>query len=785
MMRLDNYGYDTDPDPFVVNYRTTVYVDSGISDCVTYNPSNQTCSGGTYKAYNEIQETFTNEDFGDGEDHIIEIRATTPGGSTTYTEAVTIGLLDGGTSGHPVTVKGRSGDTITIDGTSVPGTGLVVQSNYIDFQNLTLSGNPYGLYISSTSSSAVGNLNFTNVDCTYATSSGAVVTQNANARLYEISYITFTGCIFNYNGNTGALVQGTSADAPVHHVTFTNCNARYNNLDGGQDRQGFGIGGSSEEFNDTSWTCDGGNDCYRTLDYDNPYRIFQSTPTKRELTLGTLPLSDGEYYMSSTTLYVDVGENLSLSARQFHIQWGVSRNIIWDSCIASHNGDRDSDNTDGNGFYFAHAEDSEMRYCYSHDNDGGGVMAGYADNIIIRDSILVDNGVETDNGQGAGVNIRKHSNDIYIYNNTIYNNTRGGVQMQDDSGTEGGNIYVVNNILSNHSDSTYGYGINDIGSGYTVSEDHNLFYLNNQGDIYGGSIDATSQNANPLFTNPTSGTFDGFTLQGSSPAKNAGVDLGDNYDELLDQRDTTWPPSLVDPDLSGWNIGAFGNKVYYAHPNGEATFANAVGNCDTTANCMDEATFEASTFTAGDEVVFCIADGATAWAEDGWLTLGNGFGGQGTSENPMILTFESPGVTFTSGGLKITRVQYVESSADTGWFYADGVTGTGLWLNPTAAWEHLLLRRISSINNTVRGFYLSENAGNCDFTVNDIEITNYIFNNNNHYGVGVSKRCGTLSNVVFDYGQVNGNNADGSGDQNGMGIGALYISAQFRMDLPK
>jgi hypothetical protein len=98
-------------------------------------------SAGTWDTttYETASAALTGFDF--EADDILELRADIPGGSAAFTEMVTINAVDAGTAGHPMIFRGRTGDTITIDGTGndycITGeTGL----SYVTVSNLTLSG---------------------------------------------------------------------------------------------------------------------------------------------------------------------------------------------------------------------------------------------------------------------------------------------------------------------------------------------------------------------------------------------------------------------------------------------------------------------------------------------------------------------------------------------------------------------------------------------------------------------------------------------------------------------
>jgi parallel beta-helix repeat protein len=162
----------------------------------------------------------------------------------------------------------------------------------------------------------------------------------------------------------------------------------------------------------------------------------------------------------------------------------------------------------------------------------------------------------------ATSNATYHSDDNVVYNNTVYNATTFGIQI-GDSDTE--NTIVKNNIVH-----TAGTHFIYHESATNTTFDYNLYYdssLTNKWDWNDGHSStlgdwqtASSQDANspavadPLFTNAGSNDF---TLQASSPAIRAGVDLGASYDLALTV-DSSWPSSVrTMPQGEKWEIGAY------------------------------------------------------------------------------------------------------------------------------------------------------------------------------------------------------------------------------------
>lgn len=197
--------------------------------------------------------------------------------------------------------------------------------------------------------------------------------------------------------------------------------------------------------------------------------------------------------------------------------------------------------------------------------------------------------------RGAGIDVDSLSSPTQVYGNLIYDNTYGGINItasghyiynntlyQNDQGTaDAGEIStftgdglaassdtIENNILVGSA----GKHILQIQAGNTVG------HMINHNDYYGGSAtpfgwggtdynfanyeatssqDSGSTNSNPLFVSTSTNNF---TLTSSSPAIDAGVNLGSTYQLGLDPA-STWPSNVITDNQNsfgaGWDIGAY------------------------------------------------------------------------------------------------------------------------------------------------------------------------------------------------------------------------------------
>jgi hypothetical protein len=160
---------------------------------------------------------------------------------------------------------------------------------------------------------------------------------------------------------------------------------------------------------------------------------------------------------------------------------------------------------------------------------------------------------------------------LYIYNNTIYQSTGAeGIGFGSPSESPGpANAYIKNNIIYDTS-----YAIS-AGSGCTprgtTQIDGNLIYTSAPTEFYWNGaarnfsywqntlgFDTHGKNdQDPKFQNTGNHQF---WLQSSSPAIDAGLNLGSDYDDALTSV-SSWPSSVVTANQNsygnGWEIGAY------------------------------------------------------------------------------------------------------------------------------------------------------------------------------------------------------------------------------------
>lgn len=158
--------------------------------------------------------------------------------------------------------------------------------------------------------------------------------------------------------------------------------------------------------------------------------------------------------------------------------------------------------------------------------------------------------------KSAGIGISNYTDSIFIFNN-VFANTQvyDGIFTQDFGDTS--HVWIYNNIFYNN-----GLRQLKIGNGDESNKifDYNLYYFlsNYLGEYLGTNYsdlnswrtitgqDINSIQADPLFVDPTNGDF---RLQSTSPARDAGTDLGQQFNiDIL---------GILRPQGGGWDMGAY------------------------------------------------------------------------------------------------------------------------------------------------------------------------------------------------------------------------------------
>ena len=313
----------------------------------------------------------------------------------------------------------------------------------------------------------------------------------------------------------------------------------------------------------------------------------------------------------------------------------------------------------------------------TYSNTNQGFCLGGSDNTIIQDSMIYNNG---NIGMWVGAYAQNDVDGLTFRRNRVYGN-KYGVMVQ---GATTENVALTYNLiysnteegiyfkLASPSDIAYNNVLYANGKGLrvddasTIANVRNNIFLDNATEIYvdadvnlaltvnyndyyhtaGGtpffwkgtsynfvdwktnsSQDANSINSDPLFTNAAGNDF---TLQSSSPAINAGVDLGATYDDAI-MPGSSWPSSVTtaDQDLrgSGWEIGAYVYPVPQAPTIGTPSALSPSSiRWAFTDNSNDETGFKI--YDSNDNTVNSATPDGLSYLDETGLSCGTSYSGR-------------------------------------------------------------------------------------------------------------------------------------------------------------
>lgn len=241
-----------------------------------------------------------------------------------------------------------------------------------------------------------------------------------------------------------------------------------------------------------------------------------------------------------------------------------------------------------------------VRNCLVKDNVNNGIHIENDSNVLILGNVSANNGKRSGvTGSGIGIYANASPSELgkvthnKIYNNVCYGNGAAGIEIAGIwpptvlNGACAGNE-VKNNIAINNSvqQTNANYQGNQFrarwgcendgskGSGNVYS--HNSWGAQETGFVHWGQNDGLGvpisvntysawetsygSSTNSIQSDPQFVSSSDFTLQATSPAIDAGANLGSDYDDGLSPA-STWPSSVttIDQDLrgSGWEIGAY------------------------------------------------------------------------------------------------------------------------------------------------------------------------------------------------------------------------------------
>jgi hypothetical protein len=230
-------------------------------------------------------------------------------------------------------------------------------------------------------------------------------------------------------------------------------------------------------------------------------------------------------------------------------------------------------NYDNDGY----AQHVTVRYNQVIAQDGNSCAVGINADDYARYVDIYGNIAYGCSGSGFGV---WRANDINLYNNTAYGNNLdfhslltifAELPIRGSAPGNVSNIVVKNNAMQATEANTYAVYLdaNTYGSsGLSITNNcwyaaaTNWYFWNATGGNNLATWNAltgvgTDLNSDPAFTNAAGGDF---TLAGTSPCRDAGVNLGAAYDDTL-MPGSLWPADVIlgdqDEHGPGWEIGAY------------------------------------------------------------------------------------------------------------------------------------------------------------------------------------------------------------------------------------
>lgn len=472
------------------------------------------CSGGCDET--AIQDVFDNNDLGAND--IVEVRADSPGGTVHFREEVTWGANDSGTSGNPVILRGRSGDTVIINGASD-----VTTSGWAD------QGGDVWRHAIGATEPLIVTFNGSTVGTVDATPDAQYEWTYSNPNLDVYATDDPDNEVYYTQIEAAQQDRGVHLNGAISYVIVEDLTLKHQNADG----VGIWDGPSNIIVQD----CDiGPGGHFGVISHES------SDITIRRNKIHDMQLEEGVYIDAED----DADETSNIIVTENEIYDNLENGVVLRSTFA----DR--------------IQNVTVSYNYIYDNgyagDGNGFQSTKAKTIDIVGNVIVN--------PAHGISCVKLGTStiiVNIYTNTLINNAEDNHYTIDIEGTTA-TIDVKNNIL---------YVVDDplvrVTTGAAnVTLDYNLYYKTNTnytndwhwlGTDYStlaAWVSASSQDsnspavANPLFTNAGA---DDFTLKPNSLCRNRAVYISGYTTKL--RPESTWPSGVVTME-DILSIGAYG-----------------------------------------------------------------------------------------------------------------------------------------------------------------------------------------------------------------------------------
>lgn len=532
-----------------------------------------------------IQAVFDNNDLAPGD--IVEAQADTVGGNKTYNEMVTWGSNDGGDADNQVTLQGRSGDTITIDGQNTRTECVHIDSvDYVTISDLTLqgatdkniegSGVTNGIIIQDCILSSGQDAIWIDagdsvqiVDNTIIQGSryGIVFWTSVDSFVINsiISGNTITGIAAQIHTNGFRFNQADGLTFSNNSITEWTQNASFNKLIYFDDIDGLTVNNNSVAG--SSGTSYYYENCLNATIADDSndnstgigFYFTGTTATANRLSSVITGNGNVAFYMTGSTMTMNNCTSDAAGSNAFSFQGATTATLT--SCRAS--------NSDGgvqaSGFISSSSGTITLNNCQANNNVEDGFNILGTGILTCNKCLAYNNGTST--GQSSGDGYTSHdTSTLNVYNSVAYGNMKSGAAVTGGSSGEIENCSFYDNYETSFGsgwDSTgdIGIGVKATGSwvvknnimqghpvekmissdavsgGVNMTSDYNDFYdsLGGSAFDYNGTlynflnykIASSSLETNSINQNPlfTNASSNDFTLTYLSPAIDAGTNV--------------------------------------------------------------------------------------------------------------------------------------------------------------------------------------------------------------------------------------------------------------------
>jgi hypothetical protein len=432
----------------------------------------------------------------------------------TYNEGNNLQLPKSGAVGNPITIKNYGKDVVWVTGDilCIYGSG----KSYVTIDGINCQN------------SSVYNLRFDNCS--------NIIVKNltsSNSLTSSADCIEFHGCSYcsaenvTAYGGVGMTIGGTS-----DHITIKGGSSSYSSLDGINMENGSTS--NSAEF-----------DTYITIDGTEVHHNARQGIVTQALDNATFK-NFWSHHNGATGLQIE--DN--------------SSNVVIEDFICENNSQL-AEWTYETGLWVDDAKNITVQRGTMRNNQTG-LRVTYSTNVLASYNLIYSNQDGYSDGNSSGIDF--YNSDVTLYNSVIDGNssTTAGINRGSVSLRGTGTYTLKNNIISNDQSK---YDIFRSGTNKII-EDNNLIYNTRTLNIYNltkaeswstykteSGQGAHSITTNPLFTDKANGNFN---LQSTSPAINAGVNVGLTADYLKNAILTT-------PDIGAieYTQGQVSTTVYY------------------------------------------------------------------------------------------------------------------------------------------------------------------------------------------------------------------------------